>query len=268
MTSETYEIYAIRYASLAQRTRRESFMGLDAHDTALMPLTFFVWVIRNGNRTILVDTGFDEAEAKSRGRSIERHPTAALGLLGLSAEDISEVIVTHLHFDHAGTVADFPNAKFHLQEAEMNYATGYCMTHETLRHPYTCDHIVNMVRRVFAGQVIYHNGDAQIAPGITVHHVGGHAKGLQVVRVATERGPVVLASDATHYWENVMTYRPFIITHDVETTLRGYDRLRELGEGDMSRIIPGHDPLVMERFPAASADLEGLVARLDLPANM
>ena len=73
----------------------------------------------------------------------------------------------------------------------------------------------------------------------------------------------MVASDATHYWENVIHYRPFIITHNVETTLRSYDRLRLLAQNDMSRIIPGHDPLVMQRFPAASKDTEGIAVRLD-----
>ncbi len=262
----TYQIFAIRYGAMKNRTRRETFMGLDPHDAALIPLTYYIWVVRDGARTILVDTGFDHAEAEARDRVLDRHPVEGLDLIGLKPDDITDVIITHLHFDHAGTVTEFPNARFHLQEAEMHFATGYCMTRQALAHPYTCEHVVAIVRRVFDGSVHYHDGDGRVAPGVTVHRTGGHAKGLQVVRVETDRGPVVLASDATHYWENVTENRPFIITHDVEATLRGYDRLRLLAEDDMSRLIPGHDPLVLERFPAAGDGLQGLVARLDLPA--
>jgi len=138
------------------------------------------------------------------------------------------------------------------------------MTYAELRRPYSVEHVCGMVRRVFEGRVVFHDGDGEVAPGVTVHRIGGHAKGIQCVRVATARGPVVLASDTAHYYENVLDYRPFLVVHDVEATLRGYDRLRALA-GAVDRIVPGHDPLVMERYPAPDARLEGVVVRLDVP---
>ena len=160
-----YEVYAIRYAGFAARTRRETFLGLDPHDAAPMPIDYFLWVIRDGQRTIVVDTGFDEAEGAARGRAITHHPRAALALLGVDAGQVEDVIVTHLHYDHAGTLDAFPRARFHLQEAEMAYATGYCMAHEALRHPYSVEHVVQMVRCVYSGRVRFVRGDAEIAPG-------------------------------------------------------------------------------------------------------
>src|SRR4051794_15329551 len=145
----------------------------------------------------------------------------------------------------------------------MAYATGRCMTYETLRQPYSADHVCAMVRRVFDGKVAFHAGDEEILPGISVHLVGGHAKGIQCVRVRTASGPLVLASDTAHYYESLATRRPFIILHDVEAYLRGLDRLEALA-GGQERIVPGHDPLVMARYPAAEARLEGVVARLDV----
>ena len=261
--SACYEVYAIRYATFAARTRRETFLGIDAHDASPMPIDYFVWVIRDAERTILVDTGFDAKEGAARGRAIERLPREGLAMLGIDAGTIAEVIVTHLHYDHAGTFDDYPAARFHLQEAEMAYATGACMCHEALRHPYTVDHVCTMVRHVYSGRVRFADGDGQVAPGISVHRIGGHAKGIQAVRVMTADGPLVLASDCAHYYENLETYRPFIITHDVEATLRGYDRLRALADDRPERVVPGHDPLVLERFPAADRRLAGIVARLD-----
>ncbi|MCB2053192.1 MAG: N-acyl homoserine lactonase family protein [Geminicoccaceae bacterium] len=258
-----YEVYAIRYAGFAARTRRETFLGLDPHDAAPMPIDYFLWVIRDGQRTIVVDTGFDEAEGAARGRAITHHPRAALALLGVDAGQVEDVIVTHLHYDHAGTLDAFPRARFHLQEAEMAYATGYCMAHEALRHPYSVEHVVQMVRCVYSGRVRFVRGDAEIAPGVTVHLIGGHAKGVQAVRVETRSGPLVLASDTAHFYENLERHRPFIITHDVEATLRGYDRLRALAEGRLERVVPGHDPLVLERFTAPDARFAGTIVRLD-----
>lgn len=257
-----YEVYAVRYAAHLQRTRRESFMGVDPHDSAPNPLDYFVWLARNDERTIIVDTGFDHAEGETRGRKLERLPREGLAALGVDSATVDTVIISHLHYDHAGGMADFEYARFHLQETEMAYATGRCMCYGALNYPYTVDHICEMVRHVYSGRVQFHDGDKEVAPGITVHLIGGHAKGVQAARVMTANGPIVLASDSAHFYENFLEYRPFIITHDVEATLRGYDRLRELADGDTDRIIPGHDPLVMKRFEAPNAALEGIAVRL------
>ena len=157
-----------------------------------------------------------------------RAPATALELIGISAGSIDQLVVTHLHYDHAGTLGAFPKAQFHLQAAEMQYATGPCMCHGQLRIPFTVDHVCEMVRHVYSGRVTFHEGDAEIAPGITVHKTGGHSRGLQCVRVATASGPVVLASDASHYYENFEQGKVFPIVVDAEDTLRGYKRLYEL----------------------------------------
>lgn len=260
---DVYEITAIKYGSMAKRTRRENFMQLDPHEAAPMPIDYFVWVIRNEARTIVVDTGFDHEEATRRGRKIDRLPREGLAMLGIDAATVEDVVVTHLHYDHAGTQAHFAKARFHLQEAELAYTTGRCMCYEALRAPYSAEHVCDMIRNVFAGRVAFQAGDKEIHPGISVHLIGGHAKGIQCVRVKTRRGFVVLASDSTHYYENFLRYRPFIITHDVEATLKGYDRLRELASSE-DHVVPGHDPLVLQRYPAAGPGLEGIAVRLDL----
>ena len=85
----------------------------------------------------------------------------------------------------------------------MSYATGRCMCNGLLRHPFSVEHVTLMVRHVYGERVTFHSGDGEVAPGVTVHRVGGHSDGLQVVRVETARGPVVLASDAAHYYGNL-----------------------------------------------------------------
>ena len=260
--NDNYEILAIKYGGKSDRTRRESFLMDDAHDLP-HPLDYFIWVIRNSERTILVDTGFDRTEAENRGRAIDREPPEALRLIGVDAGELEDVIVTHLHFDHAGTLGDYPKARFHLQEAEMAFATGPCMCHDALKMPFTADHVCQMVQHVYAGRVSYHNGDSEIAPGISVHKTGGHSRGLQCVRVNTARGPVVLASDASHFYENFEQGKIFPIVVDAEDTLRGYARLKELAGGKISHVVPGHDPLVLERYPALNSETTGIVVRLD-----
>lgn len=257
-----WEVFAVRYAT-AHRTRAETFLGGDPHDAA-MPIDYFVWVIRNGARTFVVDTGFDAAGAAKRGRTITTPVADALAAVGVDHARVEDVILTHLHYDHAGNGALFPAARFHVQDREMAYATGRCMTHGLLRAPFEGEDVVTMVRRLFDGRLAFHDGTDEIAPGITVHLVGGHSKGLQIVRVETARGPLVLASDATHYYEHFETGRAFPIVHDVEALLEGYRTLRRLAPDD-SHVVPGHDPLVMARYPAPEPRLEGLAVRLDVP---
>lgn len=261
--SDTYEILALKYGRHANRTRFDNFMSADDHATP-QPIDYFVWVIRNDARTIVVDTGFDHAEAKLRSRVLDREPVEALAQLGIKAETIETVIVSHLHYDHAGTFDRFPAADFHLQEAEMAYATGPCMCDEALRKPFTADHVCTLVKKVYSGRVKFHDGDGEVAPGVTVHKAGGHSMGLQCVRVKTQSGYVVLASDATHLYENFEKRKPFSITVNVAETLKSYTKLEKLATS-RAHVVPGHDPLVLERYPALSAATQGIVHRLDVP---
>jgi glyoxylase-like metal-dependent hydrolase (beta-lactamase superfamily II) len=137
------------------------------------------------------------------------------------------------------------------------------MCQPVLQKPFTADHVCQMVRRVYEGKVTFHNGEAEIAPGVSVHKVGGHSRGLQAVRVETANGPLVLASDAAHYYETYETRNPFPLVVDMEDMLKGYDLLTKLA-GDRRLVIPGHDPQVRQKFPIAFANARPEVWRLDL----
>lgn len=261
MTDETYEVYAIKYAT-RNAQRRDHFIGGDPHD-APMPMDYFVWLIRNAARTVVVDTGFTRAVGEARKRTFLRSPAEGLALMGVKAAAVKDVIITHMHYDHVGTFHDFAQAQFHLQDEEMTFATGRQMRHTGFRHSIEVEDVVGMVRLVFGDRVTFHRGDAQIAPGLSVHHIGGHTPGLQSVRVMTQRGWLVLASDATHYYEHFENDRCFPTVFNVGDTLEGYARLRALAASP-KHIIPGHDPLVVQRYPAASQALEGIAVRLDV----
>jgi glyoxylase-like metal-dependent hydrolase (beta-lactamase superfamily II) len=246
-----WEVHAIKYADRNARTRADSFIFDDNHD-APHAMDYYMWLLRDGTRNILVDTGYDNDEAAARDRPIRLDPVAALAPLGLTPEDITEVIVTHLHYDHAGGLHLFPNATLHLQEAEMAFATGPCMCHDTLRMPYTADHVCEAIKRLYSGKVRFYAGDAEVAEGVTVHCIGGHSRGLQAVRVMTQSGWMVLASDAAHFYENLFDRKPFPIVVDLQNMLEGFERLTELASAPQL-IIPGHDPLVRDYFPVCAA---------------
>ena len=262
---ETYEVFAIRYAT-RQGQRRDHFVGGDPHD-AVMPMDYFVWLIRNKNRTIVVDTEFHASMATQRKREYLRSPKEGLALMGVNADTVKDVVITHMHYDHVGTFDDFPQARFHLQDAEMSFATGRHMCNDYMSHPYEVDEVVSMVRLVYKDRVKFHDGTAELAPGVTVHHIGGHTAGLQSVRVMTQRGWVVLASDASHYYEHMRSKRLFTLAFNLGDMLNGYRTLHELAES-ADHVIPGHDPLVLKYYPAPSADLEGIVVRLDVPPKV
>lgn len=258
---ETYEVYALKYAERNSRTRADSFLFDDDH-ASQHDMDYFIWVIRNENRTIVVDTGYDEKEAAGRGRDILKDPVTCLAEFGIAADEVETVIVSHLHYDHAGKLPAFEKAQFHIQAAEMAYATGPCMCHDALRAPFTADHVCDMVRKVYSGKVTFHDGDGEIAPGVTVHRVGGHSSGLQIIQVMTKNGPLVLASDASHYYENFLKKKLFPIVVNAAEMLAGFDRLTAMAPSPEA-IIPGHDPLVRRLFPEISGGLTP-VHRLDV----
>ena len=145
----------------------------------------------------------------------------------------------------------------------MAYATGRHMRHRQFNHGYEVEEVIGMVRLVYKDRVIFHQGDATIAPGISVHKIGGHTAGMQVVRVHTARGWVVLASDASHYYEHFEQKRCFHLVYHLGEAIEGYERLVALAQSPR-HVVPGHDPLVVHRYPAVSEALTGIAMRLDL----
>jgi len=255
-----YEVHAIKYAELKGRPATDIFLGADPHEAAV-DMDYFVWLIRSAERTVLVDMGFTAEVAAKRGRTFLRCPGEGLRRLGVDPGTVTDVVVTHLHYDHVGNYALFPAARFHVQDREVAFATGRMMRHRCLCAAYEPDDVAALVRNVFAGRVEFHDGDEAIAPGIELYLAPGHTAGLQFVRVATRRGWVVLASDACHYARHLEEGLVFPLVTSVPGLLEGYDRLRKLADSP-DHIVPGHDPGIMARFPPSLPEAT-LSVRLD-----
>lgn len=254
-----YEVFAIKYG---ERTgeRGRIFLGGDPHDAPL-DMDYFLWVVRNDERTVVVDVGYGRPEGEARGRTFLRTPAEALALVEVDAASVTDVVLTHLHYDHAGNLDSFPSARFHVQERELAYVTGRSMRYRALNHSFRLDDVLEVVRLLYADRVEILDGDTELAPGIGLHHIGGHTPGQMSVSVATPRGRVVVASDAAHYYESFEQERVFTTHESVTEMLEGYRRLRALADSD-DHVVPGHDPLVLDRYPPPSADLAGVVAAL------
>lgn len=251
---------AFRIASTAIRQPWQNYLQPEA-DAVAQTLDFLFFAIRNESRVILVDTGFSASAAARRGLSLARHPLDCLRAAGIETSAVTDVVITHLHWDHAGSLDEFPQASLHLQRAELEFATGPCMCEAIVRRPFDPHAVVSTVRALYDGRLRLHDGDAEIAPGITLHRIGGHTKGLQVVRVSTSRGPIVLASDAAHLWQNLLRRNPFPVLVDVADAMRGFGMLESLAPS-IDHIIPGHDPLVSRRFPTMEGVREAMLLHL------
>lgn len=165
-----WEIFALRYAT-HDRVARENFLRPPEPHDGPMPLDYFVWLLRGEGREIVVDTGFSPEVGAGRGRRTLRAVPDLLTDIGTDAAAVADVIITHLHYDHAGSLDRFPRARLHLQDREMAFATGRNMCFGCLRDTFEVEDVVRMVRAVHAGRVTFHDGEGVVAPGVTLHPV-------------------------------------------------------------------------------------------------
>jgi glyoxylase-like metal-dependent hydrolase (beta-lactamase superfamily II) len=179
----------------------------------------------------------------------------------VEAGAVEHLVITHLHYDHVGHVRDFPAAQVLVQRSEYGFWTGPFAMRGEYGHLHEREDMVYLREQVASGRLRLIDGDFTVVPGVTLHPLGGHTQGLQVVRVTTAAGHVVLASDASHFYENIGSDRPYSIVDHLPSMYRAFDRIRELADAE-ELIIPGHDPAVLKRFPAAAPGLAGLAVRV------
>jgi glyoxylase-like metal-dependent hydrolase (beta-lactamase superfamily II) len=245
---DRFRVYAIRYAS-RDGVRAQHFHHWTSQYAEPHPTAYYIWLLRSADRTILVDTGMSRRRADAVTQiAYEGTPAELLGRLGVAPDEVDTVILSHLHYDHAGTTADFPRATIHVQRTELDYWEGPVAARNHLESWLSDPEDREVIRSTASERVVLGTGDVEVAPGVSAHLVGGHTPGMQVVRVQTAEGVVVIASDASHYYENIEEDRPFAILHDVPGTYAAFDRIAELA-GQSPIIVPGHDPLVLERHP-------------------
>jgi glyoxylase-like metal-dependent hydrolase (beta-lactamase superfamily II) len=257
-----YELYAIRYAT-REAKRAEHFIGGDTKDEPLN-MDYVVWVAVGSAGAVLIDSGFSAEVARRRKRNFLRCPIESLALIGVDPQSVKNVILTHLHYDHAGNSDLLPNAEFHLQQHELNFAVGPDIRYRYFSLGFEADDIAAMVKLNFAQRLRLYNGPFRFAPGIELDVAPGHSAGLQFLRINTQRGWITLAGDVVSFFDNLQRHRPFVAAVNVAEMLRSYDKVKATVPS-LDYLIPGHDPFIMENYPAPKPELKGIVARLDLP---
>lgn len=267
LADDEYHIYALTYAKNSTRRVADAFAftGHDLHD-APMPIDYNVWIVQNARRRFLVDLGFSAETAKARRRVLVHEPVEALARIGVDPAGVSDIVISHMHVDHAGNIGRYPKATIHLQDEEVAYVTGRCMHEDHLRMPYELDDVLAMVRKNWGKQLRFHDGDEHLFPGVSLHLLPGHAPGLQGTLINTPRGEVLLASDGSHFYPNAYNLSPFRITVSAPDTIASYRRMFDLIEGP-EFFIPGHDPKVRAIYPKLTVNGVELHALHEAPSE-
>jgi glyoxylase-like metal-dependent hydrolase (beta-lactamase superfamily II) len=244
----TYEVYALSYGVYPNFPVSGLLSGADK--SRRVDLQMMIWLLKGSNgKNILVDTGcYHENVVKGKGIQNLIKPSDAIAKLGVAATDITDVIISHMHWDHADGMDLFPNAKIWIQKDEYGYYTGAAWRTGGKHGGIEPDDVLTLVKLNMAGHVNLVDGDnVEIIDGIKAYTGGRHTYASQYVGVRTSAGTVVIASDNMYLYENLEKHAPIAQTFDFESNLKAQDRMTQIASRP-DLIVPGHDPAVFVKF--------------------
>lgn len=242
----TYRVYAIRYASIPFRV---AGLIAGADTSRRLNLAMMVWLLQGSDgHDILVDAGFHRADMVRRYHPTDYlPPDSTVMRAGVAPDQIRDLIVSHVHWDHLDGIDLFPAARIWIQREEFDHHLDSAGTVKDRMIDAGDAKVLAQIAR--EGRVELIDGDAkEIMPGITVYTGGKHTFASQYVGVRTKEGTVVIASDNMYLYENLSTHRPIAQTLDSLSNLRAQARMTTIAASP-SLIVPGHDPEVFVRFP-------------------
>ena len=251
----TWKVYAVRYATITGFPVHELVAGADT--TRKLDLAMMFWLIEGSDRRrVLLDAGFYRQKFLDAWKPADyRRPSDALQRFGLPADSVTDVIISHVHWDHLDGADLFPNARLWIQREEFTHYVGDDGAPlEAAIDTVDAAMLASLHR---AGRVQLVDGDGkEIMPGVTAYTGGKHTFASQYVGVHTAKGTVVLASDNCYLYENLELHRPIAQTLDAASNLAAQDRMKRIASA-LRWIVPGHDPAVFTRFRSVGA---GVVA--------
>ncbi len=249
---DKYDVYAVRFATIANFPVSSLIAGAD-RDRRL-DIAMMVWVLKGADgRLALVDSGFhrDRYFTQFAVKDFVK-PSDAIAPLGIKPEQVTDIFLSHMHWDHAGGIDLFPAARVWVQKDEYEYYTGQAWQARNTHGGIDADDVLEIVKRNTMGRVTLVSGDDDaLISGIGFHVGGKHTWQSQYVSVETPKGTAVIASDNVYLYENLDTHKPIAQTLDAVSNLRAQDRMRGLASA-LKLLVPGHDPAVFDRFTKVS----------------
>ncbi len=264
-----YEVLIVKYGTRTS-TRSAVFLNYELYGDpdGQIEMDYYCWVVRNESRTVVVDTGFSRAGGESRGRTMLIDPRHALAALGVHSADSPTVLVTHAHYDHIGNLTHFDQSPVVIAQAELDFWSSPFARKRQFHHSVEDSELGALAGAVGEGRVITFNDRYTVADGIEVIRVGGHTPGQAIVLVSTADGPVLLASDAVHYYEELDREMPFVSVANLVEMYAAFDTLRTMiADGTGAHLVSGHDPSTLGRFtrmdgpPGAEVAVIGAASR-------
>lgn len=261
---ETYEVLIVKYGT-RPAMRSDVFLNYQIYGEPDAPIgmDYFIWIARNADRTVVIDTGFSRAGGARRSRTMLVDPLEALDALGVRPEDGPLVVVTHAHYDHIGNLARFAQSPVIIAQREMEFWAGPYSQRAQFHHSVEDDELDALRDATTEGRVRIFDDRMSIGTGIEIMRVGGHTPGQSIVTVRTTDGIVLLASDAVHYYEEYERDLPFVSATNLVEMYAGFDTVRELlKNGHADHLVSGHDPGTLARFTPLRWPLAGAVASI------
>lgn len=259
-----YEVVIVKYGT-RRTAKSDVYLRHHVYGEADEPvdMDYFFWVVCNRDTTIIVDTGFSAAGGETRRRTRLLDPAQAYAALGVDRHAGPPVVVTHAHYDHIGNLPLFPRSPLVMAESEYAFWTGPYRGRTMFHHSVEDDDLAHLEKAYADERLTLFSGRHQVAPGVEMVELGGHTPGQSAVLVQTSDGPVLLASDAAHYYEEIEKDRPFAIVADLPAMYAGFETIRRmLSDGSARHLVAGHDPATLERFTPANGELAGLAATI------
>lgn len=243
----TYEVYAVRYATIPHFPVAALIAGADT--SRRMDLAMMVWLLKGSDgRNVLVDAGFRRDDLIRRWHPDGFvSPDEAVARAGVRPSEVSDVIISHVHWDHLDGIDLFPKARVWMQRDEFEHHLDSAGTvKDRAIDPMDAKLLAGIARQ---GRLMLVDGDGkEILPGITVYTGGKHTFASEYASVRTAAGTVVVASDNVYLYENLERHVPIAQTLDSASNLAAQRRMLGMVR-DPRLIVPGHDPLVFVRFP-------------------
>ena len=261
--SSTYEVHAVRYGTRST-DRSDVYLNYDVYQQPndVIGMDYYFWVVRNAERTLLIDVGYDPAVGRHRGRTLLIDPVDALRGLGIETDSVNQLVVTHAHYDHIGNLRRFPRAEVMISQAEFDFWTGAFGSRAQFAASTEAAEVAHLLEVRAEDRTTFFSGGMTVAPGVEVIEVGGHTVGQSIVTVNTAGGQVILASDAIHYYEEYERDWPFTFVADLRSMYAGFDLIRDMMSDSGRILVPGHDPDVFGRCASLGSALGGLAVRV------